>query len=135
MEDFMNELAIWNLLAAFNTANGVWFLGCIVAIWLGFRISNNIYNTENAPIVGKILGSIYCLTVSYFTSFTLSQGSVLINDAAAGFRIVAETQEISAAAQRIVDMADIPMLNPIQITFLAATALMQLAQIWMKKAV
>ncbi len=129
----MNELAIWNLLASFNTANAIWFLGCIVAVWLGFRISNNIYNTENAPIVGKILGSVYCLTVAFFTAFTLSQGSVLLNDTAAAFRIVAETQEISAAAQHIVEMADIPMLNPVQIAFLAAIVLMQLAQIWMKK--
>ena len=129
----MNELALWNLFASFNTANAIWFLGCIVAVWLGFRISNNIYNTANSPAVGKVLGSIYCLTVSFFMAFTMSQGSVLLNDIASGFKTIAETQEISAAAQRIVDIGDVPALNVIQIAFVAAIILMQLAQIWMKK--
>jgi hypothetical protein len=33
----MTEMDMWNLLAGFMSGNAVWFLGYIVAIWLGFR--------------------------------------------------------------------------------------------------
>ena len=40
----MTEYEAWTLMAAFFTSNAVFFLGCIVAVWLGFRMSNNIFD-------------------------------------------------------------------------------------------
>ena len=33
----MTEYEAWTLMAAFFTSNAVFFLGLIVAVWLGFR--------------------------------------------------------------------------------------------------
>ena len=37
------ELASWTLMASFLAANATYFVGGIIAVWLGFRIFNNIY--------------------------------------------------------------------------------------------
>ncbi|MDB2645178.1 hypothetical protein N9Y37_12080, partial [Luminiphilus sp.] len=62
----MSEMDMWNLLAAFMSGNAAWFLAYIVAIWLGFRMTNNIQMNGNVPLVGKVLVSVYCLTVISF---------------------------------------------------------------------
>ncbi len=44
----MTEYEAWTLMAAVFNSNAVFFLGCIVAVWLGFRMSNNIYEAEES---------------------------------------------------------------------------------------
>ena len=129
----MTEYEAWSLMAAFFTSNAVFFLGSIVAIWLGFRISNNIYEAGNAPVIAKALATIYCLCVAVFMFRTLSQQVSLLNDFSMGFSQLAETTEISAAAQRMVNFdATVPSI--INGVFVLSIILFQMAGVWMKKS-
>lgn len=129
----MTEYEAWSLMAAFFTSNAVFFLGSIVAVWLGFRISNNIYEAGNAPVIAKALATIYCLCVAVFMFRTLSQQVSLLNDFSMGFSQLAETTEISAAAQRMVNFdATVPSI--INGVFVLSIILFQMAGVWMKKS-
>ena len=129
----MTEYEAWTLMAAFFTSNAEFFLGCIVAVWLGFRMSNNIYEAGNASMIAKALTTIYCLCVSFFMFGTLSQQGSLINDFSAGFSQLAEITEISGAAQRIAD-SDTTLQNIVNLVFVLSIIAFQMAGVWMKKS-
>ena len=131
----MSELDMWNILADFMSGNAVWFLAYVVATWLGFRMTSNIYMNGGAPIIGKILVSLYCLSVSAFICTLMVSTNGLFRDVAAGLDTVGETGELSGAAQAFIEQAsNAPSMNPIQMVFVASIILMQLLQVWMKKA-
>ena len=48
----MPELDMWNLLAGFMSGNAVWFLAYVVAAWPGFRMTRNVYESGQAPLIG-----------------------------------------------------------------------------------
>ena len=59
----------------------------------------------------------------------------LFRDVAAGLDTVGETGELSGAAQAFIEQAsNAPSMSPIQMVFVASIILMQLLQVWMKKA-
>lgn len=129
----MTEYEAWTLMAAFFNSNAVFFLGCIVAVWLGFRMSNNIYEAGNSPMIAKALTTAYCLCVAFFMFGTLSQQVSLINDFSAGFSQLAETTEISGAAQRTAD-TDTTVQNIVNFVFVLSIIVYQMAGVWMKKS-
>ena len=131
----MSELDMWNILAAFMSGNAIWFLGYVVATWLGFRMTNNIYASGGGPIVGKILVSIYCLSVSAFMCVLMVNTNGLLRDVAAGLTNGGETTALSGAAQAfIAEAGNAPSMNPFQMAFVGSIIVMQLLQVWMKKA-
>ena len=130
----MSEMEMWNLLAVFMVGNATWFLAYVVAIWLGFRMTNNIYSGADAPLVGKILVSIYCLTVSAFMTLLTLNTNKLFRDIASGLESIGETQILSSAAETfITEAGTTAIINPIQVAFIASIIIMQLLQVWMKK--
>ena len=130
----MSEMEMWNLLAVFMVGNATWFLAYIVAIWLGFRMTNNIYTSEDTPIAGKILVSVYCLTVSIFMMLLTLNTNDLFRGIASGLQSVGEAQELSTTAQSfITEAGSVLIINPIQAAFIASIIIMQLLQIWRKK--
>lgn len=130
----MSEMEMWNLLAVFMVGNATWFLAYVVAIWLGFRMTNNIYSGAEAPVVGKILVSIYCLTVSAFMTLLTLNTNKLFRDIASGLESIGETQALSSTAQTfITEAGTTAIINPIQVAFIASIIIMQLLQVWMKK--
>ena len=130
----MSEMEMWNLLAVFMVGNATWFLAYVVAIWLGFRMTNNIYSIGNAPIVGKILVSIYCLTVSAFMTLLTLNTNKLFRDIASGLESIGQTQALSSAAETfIIEAGATAIINPIQVAFIASIIIMQLLQVWMTK--
>ena len=130
----MSEMEMWNLLAVFMVGNATWFLAYVVAIWLGFRMTNNIYSSADAPVVGKILVSIYCLTVSAFMTLLTLNTNKLFRDIASGLESIGETQALSSAAETfITEAGTTAIINPIQVAFIASIIIMQLLQVWMKK--
>ena len=131
----MSEMDMWNLLAAFMSGNAVWFLAYIVAIWLGFRMTTNIQMNGNVPLVGKVLVSVYCLTVISFMTVLTMNTNQLFGEIAAGLQVAGEAGGLSVTAQRFVDdFTAFPAVTPIHIAFLGSIILMQLLQTWMKKA-
>ena len=130
----MSEMEMWNLLAVFMVGNATWFLAYVVAIWLGFRMTNNIYSGADAPVVGKILVSIYCLTVSAFMTLLTLNTNKLFRDIASGLESIGETQILSSTAETFITEAGTTAnINPIQVAFIASIIIMQLLQVWMKK--
>ncbi len=130
----MSEMEMWNLLAVFMVGNATWFLAYVVAIWLGFRMTNNIYSGAEAPVVGKILVSIYCLTVSAFMTVLTLNTNKLFRDIASGLESIGETQALSSTAEAfITEAGTTAIINPIQVAFIASIIIMQLLQVWMKK--
>ena len=130
----MSDMEMWNLLAVFMVGNATWFLAYIVAIWLGFRMTNNIYTSEDTPIAGKILVSVYCLTVSIFMTLLTLNTNDLFRDIASGLQSVGEAQELSTTAQSfITEAGSVLIINPIQAAFIASIIIMQLLQIWRRK--
>ena len=130
----MSEMEMWNLLAVFMGGNATWFLAYVVAIWLGFRMTNNIYSGADAPVVGKILVSIYCLTVSAFMTLLTLNTNKLFRDIASGLESIGETQILSSTAETfITEAGTAAIINPIQVAFIASIIIMQLLQVWMKK--
>ena len=130
----MSEMEMWNLLAVFMVGNATWFLAYVVAIWLGFRMTNNIYSSADAPIVGKILVTIYCLTVSAFMTLLTLNTNKLFRDIASGLESIGETQALSPTAEAFITEAGaVAIINPIQVAFIASIIIMQLLQVWMKK--
>jgi hypothetical protein len=132
----MSELDMWNILAGFMSGNAVWFLGYVVATLLGFRMTSNIYQTGDAPVVGKILVSLYCLSVSAFMCALMVNTNGLFRDVASGLTTIGQTGQLSGAAQAFIEQAsNVPSMNPIQMVFVGSIILMQLLQVWMKKPV
>ena len=129
----MNELEMWKLLAAFMSGNAIWFLGYIVAIWLGFRISNNIYVTGDVPTLARVIATVYCLSVAAFMAALMFQVNNLIQNFAAGFTSLGSTQLISTAAENFIANSSVPIFKVIQAGFVVSIILMQLSGIWMRK--
>ena len=127
-------MEMWNLLAVFMVGNATWFLAYVVAIWLGFRMTNNIYSSADAPVLGKILVSIYCLTVSAFMTLLTLNTNQLFRDIASGLESIGETQALSSVAETfITEAGTTAIINPIQVAFIASIIIMQLLQVWMKE--
>ena len=97
----MSELDMWNLLAGFMSGNAVWFLAYVVATWLGFRMTSNVYESGQAPLIGKILVSLYCLSVSAFMCTLMVNTNGLFRDVASGLSAVGETGELSGQRKRL----------------------------------
>ena len=129
----MTEYEAWTLMAAFFTSNAVFFLGLIVAVWLGFRMSNNIYEAGNSPLIAKALTTAYCLCVAFFMFINLSGNVSLLNDFAAIFSQLAENTEISEAARRLAD-TDTTVQNIVNLVFVLSIIVFQMAGVWMKKS-
>lgn len=126
----MAVLDMWNLLADFMSGNAVWFLAYVVATWLGFRMTSNGYESGQAPFVGKILVSLYCLSVSAFMCTLMVNKNGLFRDVATELSAAGETGELSGAAQAFsAQAADVPSMNPIEIVFVASIILMLLLQV------
>lgn len=131
----MSELEIWSLMAAWYTAFALMLLSCIVGTWLGFRISNNIYEHGSAPNFGKALATVYCVCMSGF-SWQVMVGLVgLGRGFGVLFKELSTTQEISAGAQELAAQPDLTLSYIVISLFVLSVIVMQLAGIWMKKPV
>ena len=62
-----NVYELWMLLNVAMLNQAVWFAACAFLIWVGFRFTNNIYNTSTTPIFAKVLTTAFCLSVAMFT--------------------------------------------------------------------
>ena len=135
MELNNDVLQIWNLLAAFLISNAVFFAALAFLIWVGFRLSNNIYNAPETPVVGKAMASLFCLSVATFTFGNLSTFNAMLKDTATVFAAMQEQGVfIGSAAENLISVAgDAPVLNLMQVVFIGSVVIMQMAQIWIKR--
>ena len=135
MELNNDVLQIWNLLAAFLISNAVFFAALAFLIWVGFRLSNNIYNASETPAAGKVMASIFCLSVAMMTFGNMAWLSGLFKTTGSTFAAMQEQGvQIGAVAEELIaNTSEAPLIGATQIAFLSSIVIMQMAQIWMKK--
>ena len=85
MEDFDAIMAMWNLMGVFLISNAMYFAACAFLIWVGFRFTNNIYNNPDTMLIGKVLTTLFCISVAMFTFGNMAQFSELLSDIAGSF--------------------------------------------------
>ncbi len=133
------ELQIWSIHWTAMTALVVSLAMSIFAVWVGFILSNGIYNSGESNIVSKIAVTVFNLCVAYFVLFWWAYLEWHNNGVANAFKELSEAgTSISPNAQMHLDAGDpaapLSMLpNLIEGLFLGSILLIQLSQTWMTK--
>tara|TARA_B100001063_G_scaffold243676_1_gene274844 strand:- start:2913 stop:3266 length:354 start_codon:yes stop_codon:yes gene_type:complete len=111
-------------------SNSMYFVGCVLLIWLGFRMANNIYNSPDANMASKIFTSLYCVLVAMMTFYTQQIGAAILDTAVTSLADVG-----SASAERMFQYVGNPLTigGPVQTLFVLVVLVFQLAITWSKK--
>jgi hypothetical protein len=126
----MTEYQIFNLMYVGFISNSMYFVGCVLLIWLGFRMANNIYNSPDANMASKVFTSLFCVLVAMITYYTQQIGAAILGTA------VTSLADIGAAsAERMVQYVDNPLTigGTVQTVFVLVVLVFQLAITWSKK--
>jgi hypothetical protein len=128
----MTEQEVWALMAAYSNNNALYFLGNMVAVWLGFRIASNIRESGDKKAVEKLLATSYCLCVAFFMYSGLSASIAMISDFSWVFSQLSATRGISPISQKIIDLdSTIPAV--VNIIFVLSIFAYQMLNVWTKK--
>ena len=116
-------------MAAYTSNNALYFLGNILAVWLGFRIASRISESRDTTAIVKLLATIYCLCVAVFMYTGLSASLAMLNDFSWVFSELSKTRGISPISQEIIDFdATIPTI--VNGLFVFSIIAFQLIGIW-----
>ena len=127
----MTEQDAWTLMAAYTNNNALYFLGNILAVWLGFRMASRIADTHDTTITVRLLATTYCLCVAFFMYSGLSASLAMIDDFSWVFSQLSNTRGISPISQEIIDFdATIPTI--INGLFVFSIIAYQLIWVWKK---
>ena len=126
----MTEYQIFNMMYVGFIGNSMYFVGCVILIWLGFRMANNIYNSPDANMASKIFTSLYCVLVAMMTFYTQQIGAAILDTAVTSLADVG-----AASAERMVQYVDNPLTigGTVQTLFVVVVLVFQLAITWSKK--
>jgi hypothetical protein len=126
----MTEYQIFNMMYVGFISNSMYFVGCVILIWLGFRMANNIYNSPDANMASKIFTSLYCVLVAMMTFYTQQIGAAILDTAVTSLADVG-----AASAERMVQYVDNPLTigGTVQTLFVLVVLVFQLAITWSKK--
>ena len=126
----MTEYQIFNMMYVGFISNSMYFVGCVILIWLGFRMANNIYNSPDANMASKIFTSLYCVLVAMMTFYTQQIGAAILDTAVTSLADVG-----AASAERMVQYVDNPLTigGTVQTLFVVVVVVFQLAITWSKK--
>ena len=126
----MTEYQILNLMYLAFISNAMYFVGMVLFTWLGFRMANNVRQQDNAPLLGKIFTSIFCLFVGFLFFNTSQIGGGILGS------YVAQLLEMGAASgDRLAVISDSPAVigGAIQSAFHAFIVIFQLLLVWLKE--
>ena len=126
----MTEYQIFNLMYVGFISNSMYFVGCVLLIWLGFRMANNIYNSPDANMASKVFTSLFCVLVAMITYYTQQIGAAIL-----GTAVTSLTDLGAASAERMVQYVDNPLTigGTVQTVFVLVVLVFQLAITWSKK--
>ena len=125
----MTEQDARTLMAAYTNNNALYFLGNILAVWLGFRIVSRISESRDTTAIVKLLATTYCLCVAVFMYIGLSASLAMLNDFSWVFSELSRTRGISPISQEIIDFdATIPTI--VNGLFVFSIIAFQLIGIW-----
>ena len=126
----MTEYQIFNMMYVGFISNSMYFVGCVLLIWLGFRMANNIYNSPDANMASKVFTSLFCVLVAMITYYTQQIGAAIL-----GTAVTSLTDIGAASAERMVQYVDNPLTigGTVQTVFVLVVVIFQLAITWSKK--
>ena len=126
----MTEYQIFNMMYVGFISNSMYFVGCVLLIWLGFRMANNIYNSPDANMASKLFTSLFCVLVAMITYYTQQIGAAIL-----GTAVTSLTDIGAASAERMVQYVDNPLTigGTVQTLFVLVVLVFQLAITWSKK--
>ena len=126
----MTEYQIFNMMYVGFISNSMYFVGCVLLIWLGFRMANNIYNSPDANMASKVFTSVFCVLVAMITYYTQQIGAAIL-----GTAVTSLTDIGAASAERMVQYVDNPLTigGTVQTVFVLVVLVFQLAITWSKK--
>ena len=126
----MTEYQIFNMMYVGFISNSMYFVGCVLLIWLGFRMANNIYNSPDANMASKVFTSLFCVLVAMITYYTQQIGAAIL-----GTAVTSLTDLGAASAERMVQYVDNPLTigGTVQTVFVLVVVVFQLAITWSKK--
>jgi len=126
----MTEYQIFNMMYVGFISNSMYFVGCVLLIWLGFRMANNIYNSPDANMASKVFTSLYCVLVAMMTFYTQQVGAAILDTAVTSLADVG-----AASAERMVQYVDSPLSigGAVQTLFVLVVLVFQLAITWTSK--
>ena len=126
----MTEYQIFNMMYVGFISNSMYFVGCVLLIWLGFRMANNIYNSPDANMASKVFTSLFCVLVAMITYYTQQIGAAIL-----GTAVTSLTDIGAASAERMVQYVDNPLTigGTVQTLFVLVVLVFQLAITWSKK--
>ena len=126
----MTEYQIFNMMYVGFISNSMYFVGCVLLIWLGFRMANNIYNSPDANMASKVFTSLYCVLVAMMTFYTQQIGAAILDTAVTSLSDVG-----AASAERMVQYVDSPLSigGAVQTLFVLVVLVFQLAITWTSK--
>ena len=126
----MSEYQIFNMMYVGFISNSMYFVGCVLLIWLGFRMANNIYNSPDANMASKIFTSLFCVLVAMMTYYTQQIGAAIL-----GTAVTSLTDIGAESAGRMAEYVDHPLTigGTVQTLFVVVVLVFQLAITWSKK--
>tara|TARA_B100000614_G_scaffold48836_1_gene41915 strand:- start:662 stop:1042 length:381 start_codon:yes stop_codon:yes gene_type:complete len=126
----MTEYQIFNMMYVGFISNSMYFVGCVLLIWLGFRMANNIYNSPDANMASKVFTSLFCVLVAMMTYYTQQIGAAIL-----GTAVTSLTDIGAESAERMVQYVDNPLTigGTVQTVFVLVVLVFQLAITWSKK--
>ena len=126
----MTEYQIFNMMYVGFISNSMYFVGCVLLIWLGFRMANNIYNSPDANMASKVFTSLFCVLVAMITYYTQQIGAAIL-----GTAVTSLTDIGAPSAERMVQYVDNPLTigGTVQTVFVLVVLVFQLAITWSKK--
>jgi len=125
----MTEQDAWTLMAAYTNNNALYFLGNILAVWLGFHIANRISQSRDTTVIVRLLATTYCLCVAFFMYTGLSASLAMIDDFSWVFSELSKTRGISPISQEIVDF-DATTPTIVNGLFVVSIIAFQLIGVW-----
>ena len=126
----MTEYQVFNMMYVGFISNSMYFVGCVLLIWLGFRMANNIYNSPDANMASKIFTSLFCVLVAMMTYYTQQIGAAIL-----GTAVTSLTDIGAESAERMAEYVDHPLTigGTVQTLFVVVVLVFQLAITWSKK--
>ena len=126
----MNEYELLNLMYLFFISNAMNFVGFVILIWLGFRFAANISENQNTDMVGKVMVSLFYVSVAVLMTFNgMTGASVLSAYTEQLAQIDSEAvPRLQAAADNIAGLG-----GPLSVFFSVLILVMQLTLTFRKK--
>ena len=126
----MTEYQVFNMMYVGLISNAMYFVGMVLLTWLGFRMANNIYNSQDANKGAKVFTSAFCVLVGVMMFYTQQIGAAILDTA------VTTLADIGApSAERMQEYPDSPLSigGAVQTLFVLLVVVFQLLIVWSKK--